>query len=70
MQERGEPPTFVCEACGGTFETAHEPERIAREEQAFADMPDAPLAVVCEDCWRGMRVVFPTLDARYKLQGL
>lgn len=61
---------FTCEACGGTFDSDSTPEEIAAEEQAFADVPDAPMAVVCEECWRGMRTAFPTLDARFRLQGL
>lgn len=61
--------TFRCEACGRVFEVADD-ANIEREAAAFADVPEEPMAEVCEDCWQAMRAYFPTLDARLKLEGL
>lgn len=62
--------TFRCEACGGTFESDRPEAELAREEAAYADYPDAPMAEVCDLCFENLRAAFPTLDARLKLEGL
>ena len=61
---------FTCEACGGTFVSDATEHDLKREAAAFSDVPDAPMAAVCDDCWQGMRAAFPSLDARLKLEGL
>jgi rubredoxin len=61
---------FTCEACGGEFESDATEHQLKREEAAFSDVPDAPMAEVCDQCWWGMRKAFPSLDARLKLEGL
>jgi predicted dithiol-disulfide oxidoreductase (DUF899 family) len=62
--------SFTCEACGGVFSEPGDDGHLERESAAFADVAEAPMAEVCDDCWRAMRAYFPTLDARLKLEGL
>jgi rubredoxin len=50
--------TYTCSDCGGTFESDWSDEE-AREEagQAFPDVPREEQCVVCDDCWRKMKVL-------------
>ena len=61
---------MTCAACGFVFIGISTEEEMEAERQAFADTPDAPLEVVCDDCFKAMREQFPSLDARLKLEGL
>lgn len=43
--------TFVCNACGGTFEKAwSEDEALAEMRARFGDIPEMKRAIVCADC--------------------
>lgn len=62
--------TFQCMGCGHEFEGLSTPEDLQAELEAFEDVPETPMELVCDDCWRDMRAHYPTLDARFKLKGL
>lgn len=61
---------FKCEACGATFPRVDGWNPEEEMQAAFPEgIPEEERAEVCDDCWRGMREAFPSLDARYKLEG-
>lgn len=62
--------TFRCELCGLTFDSDMTEAAIEAERAVFADVPEARMAVVCDVCLESLRAYFPTLDARFKLEGL
>lgn len=59
--------TYRCAACGGTFTKGWSDDEAAAEAAgAFAAVELEDAAVVCDDCWLGMRRAMPDLDERYR----
>lgn len=51
---KDEPPTYTCEACGGTFTSGWDDDAAQAESvQQFGVRGDAPfMACVCDDCYQ------------------
>ena len=60
--------TYICSACGGTFEKITSEEEVVAEcEELFDTEPDDPnMCIVCHDCWlKVMRIHAPRQLERY-----